>query len=187
MAGAETIHGYSAPIATQFSIFLDNKVGKMLELLDVFDGRKFRLVALSVMDSADHAVLRIVTTDSDLASRVLKTNQLPFSQCDILVVEISHEHTLNKLCKSLLAAELNIHYTYPLMVRPHGTPTIALHCDDMYLAAQILRNKQFTLLGEKDLLVEGADENPFDQPPDSPPDLPDPPDSPNSTPDFPNN
>jgi hypothetical protein len=91
---------------------------------------------------------------------------MPYSQCDILIVELSHEQTLNKLCQGLLSAELNIHYAYPLMVRPHGMPTIGLHRDDMYLAGQILRNKHFILLGEKDLMVNGADENPFDMPSD---------------------
>ena len=125
-------------------------------------------MALSVVDSADHAVVRVVTTNPEVARQTLANRRLPFSECDILVVELSHEQTLNKLCQSLLAAELNIHYAYPLMVRPHGVPTIALHCDDMHLAGQILRNKKFTLLGERDLIVDGEDDNPFDVPEDPP-------------------
>jgi len=162
MAGNETLQGYSAPSSTQFSVFLDNRVGKMLELIEVFDGRRLRIVALSVIDSADHAVVRLVTTNSALARQTLSKRKLPFSECNILVVELSHEQTLNKLCVALLSAELNLHYAYPLMVRPHGMPTIALHCDDMFLAGNILRSKAFTLLGEKDLMVDGEDENPFD-------------------------
>jgi len=164
MAGQETLQGYSAPSNTQFSVFLDNRCGKLLELLDVFDGRKVRIVAISVVDSADHAVVRLVTTSPDLARKTLKNHNLPFSECDIIVVELTADQTLNKLCTSLLSAELNIHYAYPLMVHPHGTPTIALHCDDMYFAGQILRSKHFTLLGDKDLLIDGDDQNPFDLP-----------------------
>ena len=50
-----------------------------------------------------------------------------------------------------LALELNIRFAYPLMLRPNGTPTIALAVDDQYLAGQILRQKNFRLLGEEDL------------------------------------
>ncbi|GIW73855.1 MAG: hypothetical protein KatS3mg103_0377 [Phycisphaerales bacterium] len=55
------------------------------------------------------------------------------------------------LCLSLLGAELNIHFAYPLMLRPNGTATIALSVDDMTLAGQILRRKCFRLFGEADL------------------------------------
>ena len=51
----------------------------------------------------------------------------------------------------LLGAELNIHFAYPVMLRPNGTPTIALSVDDLTLAGQLLRRKDFKLLGEGDL------------------------------------
>jgi hypothetical protein len=143
--------GYEAPRNTQFSAFLDNRCGKLLELVEIFDGHAVNMVALSVIDSADHAVVRLVTSRSDLARRLLQRHQIPFSEAEILVVELSAGQTLSKLCISLLSAELNIHYAYPLMVRPHGVPTIAIHTDDQVLAGQILRRKMFTLLGENDL------------------------------------
>lgn len=152
---------YNPPSNTQFSVFLDNKVGRLLDLLEVFDGKKLRLVALSVVDAADHAVVRMVTTNPDLVRQTLNYNKLAFSETEILVVELSHAHTLHQLCVALLSAEINIHYAYPLMVRPHGTPTIALHCDDQYMAGQILLKKQFTVLGDGDLFVNGEDENPI--------------------------
>ena len=51
----------------------------------------------------------------------------------------------------LLGAELNIRFAYPLMLGANGTPTIALAVDDYVLAGQILRKKNFRLLGEHDL------------------------------------
>ncbi|MHC4082822.1 MAG: acetolactate synthase, partial [Planctomycetota bacterium] len=61
------------------------------------------------------------------------------------------DHTLTSMCLYLLGAELNIRFAYPLMLRPDGTPTIALAVDDQTLAGQILRKKRFRLLGEEDL------------------------------------
>lgn len=147
----QTTFGYEAPSNTQFSVFLDNKVGKLLELVETFDGQALRLVALSVIDSKDHAVVRLVTSRAELARRLLTRKKFAFSETDILVVELAREQSLAKLCLSLLSAELNIHYAYPLMVRPHGAATIALSCDDLILAGQILLRKRFILLGENDL------------------------------------
>lgn len=146
-----TTQAYEPPQTTQFSVFLDNKVGKLLELVEVFDGQALDLVALSILDTADCAIVRMVTSRADLARRLLKRHELPFSETEILVVELEPGHTLAKMCISLLSAELNIHYAYPLMVRPHGAATIAIHTDDQVLAGQILRRKMFTLLGENDL------------------------------------
>ena len=143
--------GYQSPSNTQFSAFLDNRCGKLLELVEALDGHALRLVALSVVDAVDYAVVRLVTSRAELARRLLGRQKIPFSEAEILVVELGPDHTLSKLCISLLSAELNIHYAYPLMVRPHGVPTIALHTDDQFLAGQILRRKLFTLLGENDL------------------------------------
>jgi len=143
--------GYEPPKNTQFSVFLDNRCGKLLHLLEVFEGHALKVVALNVVDSSDHAVVRILTSRSDLARRLLQRHQLPFSEASVLVIELDSSHTLALMCSSLLSAELNIFFAYPLMVRPHGQPTIALHTDDQLFAGQILRRKLFTLLGENDL------------------------------------
>ena len=55
------------------------------------------------------------------------------------------------ICSALLAAEINIHYAYPLLLRPRGSPALALYVEDPTLAAQLLIKKGFTLIGESDL------------------------------------
>lgn len=147
----QTALGYEPPRNTQFSVFLDNRVGRLLDLLEVFDGHSLTLAGLSVVDSADHAVVRVLTSRSELASRLLQRHGLAFSEAEVLADEISRDKTLTALCRNLLTAELNIHYAYPLLVRPRGLPVIALHADDIFLSAQILRRKQFNLLAENDL------------------------------------
>jgi hypothetical protein len=151
--GPITTRGYEAPMNTQFSVFLSNRVGKMLELVNVFDGHALKLAAMSVVDSADHAVIRVVTSRAELARRLLKRHELPFSEADVLLVEIdeARNRTLADMCATLLEAEINILYSYPLLVRPHGLPALAVCTDDQILAGQVLRRKLFTLLGENDL------------------------------------
>lgn len=147
----DTTQGYAPPIVTQFSVFLPNKVGKLLDLVELFDGSECQVCAISVHESSDCAIVRLITNASRKARDMLRENKLAFSETDLLVVELSQGHTLSSLCLSLLGAELNIQFAYPLMLRPNGTPTIALAVDDLTLAGQILRRKQFRLFGEGDL------------------------------------
>jgi hypothetical protein len=152
MVPQETSRGYCPPVVRQFSVFLENKVGKLFELVRVFDeAPDVHLCAFSVVESSDHAVVRIIPNNADAAREVLREHVLPFSEFDLLIVELADDHTLTSMCLYLLGAELNIRFAYPLMLRPDGTPTIALAVDDQTLAGQILRKKQFRLLGEEDL------------------------------------
>ncbi len=148
----ETTQGYSPPTVRQFSVFLDNKVGKLLELVGLFDeAPNVHLCAFSVLESSDHAVVRIIPNNADAARGLLRKNSLAFSEFDLLIVELVSDHNLTSMCLYLLGAELSIRFAYPLMLRPDGTPTIALAVDDQVLAGQVLRRKNFRLLGEGDL------------------------------------
>ena len=136
----------------QFAVFLDNKVGKLLELLKLFeDDSMVNVAALSVMDSSDHAVVRMIFSNADAARHLLRKNNYTFSELDLIVVQIGQGQSLTKLCLHLLGAELNIRFVYPGLMRAASEPCVALAVDDTYLAGQILLRKRFTLLGEEDL------------------------------------
>jgi hypothetical protein len=148
----ETSQGYAPPIVTQVSVFLANKVGRLLDLVEAFDrAGDCQICALSVHEASDCAIVRLITNNSAAAKGILRRQNMPYSETDILVVELTQGKTLANLCVPLLSAELNIHFAYPLMLRPNGTPTIALAVDDLTLAGQILRRKEFRLFGECDL------------------------------------
>jgi len=158
-----TLQGYTPPSNTQFSVFLANRCGTLLELLEVFEDCPARLAALNVVESADCAIARLLTTDSDLMRQALQDKGLSFAESEVLVVELPGDMMLNHICRALLGAELNIHAAYPVMVGVSGASAIVLHCDDMHLAAKILRAKQFDLLGEGDLAAGDVDDSPFDE------------------------
>jgi hypothetical protein len=136
----------------QFGVFLDNKVGKLLELLRLFDDQHgLQLAAFSVVESSDHAVVRLIFNNADAARVVLRSHHYTFSEVDLLVVELSDGRSLTNLCLHLLGAELNIRFAYPVMLRREDSPTVAIAVDDLTLAGQILLRKRFRLLGEEDL------------------------------------
>jgi hypothetical protein len=153
MMPQQTSQGYSPPSVRQFSVFLENKVGRLLELVRLFDeAPDVHLCGMSVLESSDHGVARLITSNGQVAERLLREHGVAFAVVDLLVVELCGNHTLSSMCMCLLGAELNIRFAYPLMFGADGTPTIALAVDDHVLAGQILRRKNFRLLGEADLV-----------------------------------
>lgn len=147
----DTTQGYCPPTAVQFSVFLSNKVGKMLDLTENFDEATVSLCAISVHEASDHAVVRLITNDAHEARRILKADNLPFSEHEVLIVELREGLTLSRMCLFLLGAEINIAFAYPMMNSSPNSSAIAIAVDDPTLAGQILRRKGFTLLGECDL------------------------------------
>ncbi len=144
--------GETAPSVRQFGVFLDNKVGKLLELLQLFDEQPgLQVAAFSVVDSSDHAVVRLIFTNADAARVVLRSHHYTFSEVDLLVVELPEGKSLTNICLHLLGAELNIRFAYPVMLRSEASPIVAIAVDDHILAGQILMRKRFRMLGEEDL------------------------------------
>ena len=150
----KTAKGHEEPYAVQFSVFLANRVGQLKELAELFANKAVQIAGLSIVDSTDWAVVRLVATDTDQARHVLSAHSLPFTESHVLLVEVSDEASLSKLCTHLLAAEISVHFAYPLTVRSHENPVMVFHVDDHILATQILRNHNFTLLGHEDLEAE---------------------------------
>ena len=73
-----TMQGYSPPTVTQFSVFLNNKVGKLLDLLEGFNDSACQICAISVHEASDHAVVRLITNDCKLARQKLREERLAF-------------------------------------------------------------------------------------------------------------
>ena len=146
-----TAQSFEPPRNTQFSVFLAQRVGKLLEVLDLFEGRGVTLAGMSIVDATDHAVIRLLTSNAELTRRILARNDLPYSEAPVVAVEVEDWGSFGKACRALLRAELSIHYAYPLLVRPRGLPVLVLYTDDPILTAQVLRRSMFTLLAENDL------------------------------------
>ncbi len=149
----ETMQGYKVPCVRQFSVFLENRVGRLLDLLRHFDDASHvHVVGLNVIDSSDHAVVRIIPDNADAARLMLHDLSISFSESDVVVAMIDESHSLADLCLYLLGAELNIHFIYSLIKQPMiGDSLVALAIDDLTLGGQLLVKKGFSLLGEAEL------------------------------------
>jgi hypothetical protein len=144
--------GFELPRVRQFTVFLDNRVGRLHALARQLDIQKCRIVAISVQESADAALVRLICSDSECGRDALQKGNFFFGESELLAVEMPRGNgdPLVVLCTALLTAEINIHYAYPFLIHLRG-PTLAVYLDDPTLAAQILMRKGFKLIGESDL------------------------------------
>jgi hypothetical protein len=150
----ETLQGRNWPSVTQYSVFLENRVGQLLEIVRAFQGSKVRIVGLSISDSADCCIIRVVLSHPEQGREILNLNNLPFAENELLAIELpAGGQSLVELCSALLQAEINIHYAYPLIVHPHGRSAIAMHVDNLEQAGATLREKGFEILCEADFLA----------------------------------
>ena len=152
---SETLQGYSVPSVRQFSVFLENRVGRLLDLLRHFDDASHvHVMGLNVMDSSDHAVIRMIPDNADAARHLLRELGISFSELDVIVSVIDDSHSLADMCLYLLGAELNILFIYSLIQQSSiGESVITVAVDDLTLGGQLLLRKGFNLLGEGDLHV----------------------------------
>jgi hypothetical protein len=150
---AATSRGQSWPCLRQFNVFTENRVGRLHELMRLFEGPEIHVVALSVANSVDCAFVRIMVNDSDRGREILNLSKFAFTEIDLVGVELPPgPKPMMNICLALLQAELNVHYTYPLLYRRHGRGAIALFVDDVDLALRTLEEKGMRIVTENDLL-----------------------------------
>src|SRR5262245_3556188 len=107
----ETAHGRDWPSVRQFNVFVENRVGTLLSVVRRFEASDNRIVSLTVVDSADCAILRMVLSDPERARETFDSAKLPITESDLLVVELPDgDQPLVHICKALLGAEISIHY-----------------------------------------------------------------------------
>ena len=150
--GLSTARGRDWPSVRQFNVFVANRLGGLASVVRRFETTDIRIVSLTVVDSADCAIIRLVLSDPERALEIFEQASLPVTESDLLVVELPEgTQPLLEICKALLAVEISIHYAYQLMAGHDGKPAMALHVEDIETAVQHLHQKGFTLLSENDL------------------------------------
>jgi hypothetical protein len=147
-----TAEALRQPLVRQFSVFLENKVGALLDLTRTLGEANVHICGLSVVDTADSAVIRMVVDDPERCHDALHKAQIPVSESELVVVELPRgPEKLDNVLRQLVAAEVNIQYTYSLMVRPRDKALLALHCEDPDFAREVLTRTGFAVLSQKDI------------------------------------
>jgi hypothetical protein len=150
--GFGTMRGRNYPSIRQFTVFMENKVGRLLEVIRRFEGSNVRIVALSINESAECAFVRLLLSHPEQGREILERAGLNLIESDLIVVELPQGHQpLLQVCTALLQAEVNIVQAYPLLVRPHDRAAVALMVDNIEMAMETLASKGFSMITEGDL------------------------------------
>jgi hypothetical protein len=97
----------------QVSVFLENKPGRLAKVLSALAKEKVNLTALTVMDSHEHSVLRMVADDVPRTTKVLDALGARHAESDVLLVELRNQvGALARVCELLGAEHVNIDYAY---------------------------------------------------------------------------
>ena len=140
------------PLVRQFSVFLENKVGALLDLTRTLGDSNVHVCGISVVDTADASVVRIVVDDPERCREALGKAGIAVSESNLVVVEMPRgPEKLDTVLRCLVAGEVNIQYTYSLMIRPHDKAVLALHCEDPEFARDVLIKAGYSVLGQKDI------------------------------------
>ncbi|MGH7128120.1 MAG: acetolactate synthase [Planctomycetaceae bacterium] len=150
-----TMRGRAWPTLRQFCVFLENRVGRMHDLLRHLESDDLRVMALSIVDSVDFAVARLVLSNYERARELFDLSEFMVVETDVVGVQLPDEsQPYVSICTALLQAEVNIHYTYPLLYRRQGRGAIVLCVDDIDQALKTLEEKRHRIVAENDLLED---------------------------------
>lgn len=135
----------------QFSIYAENKVGRLNEIISVLSANQVHIMALSSVDSTDSTIIRIIVDYFEQAATLLEENNFPFNTVEVIAVEINSEENLKRVTSCLVEAEINLHYIYPFLMRPYGRSGLVLRLEDNELAIEVLRRHQVNVLSQEDI------------------------------------
>ena len=153
--GPSTMRGRDWPCLRQFGVFLENRVGNLSELLRHLEGHELRVMALSIVDSVDCAVVRLVLDNYERGRELFDLSRFTVFETDLIGVELPDDpQPYVRIFMALLQAELSIHYTYPLLYRRKGRGAIALYVDDTDLGLKTLADLGFRIITEGDLMED---------------------------------
>jgi hypothetical protein len=150
--GYATARGRNWPTLRQFTVFLENRVGQLMEVVRRFDGSRVRIVALSINDSGECAFVRFLLSHPEQGREILERAGLALIESDLIGVELPEDgQPLLRICTALLQAEVNIIQAYPILARPRGRPAVALMVDNTEMGLETLAAKGFSMITEGDL------------------------------------
>ena len=97
----------------QISVFLENKPGRLANVLRALEKQKINITGMTVMDKHEHSVLRLVPDNAVQAAKVMQSLNTPFTESDVLLVELRNQPgALAHVCENLAGGHISIEYAY---------------------------------------------------------------------------
>ncbi|HVN57510.1 MAG TPA: hypothetical protein VMT63_04380 [Bacteroidales bacterium] len=137
-------------IIHQLSVFLENKSGRLTEVLEVLGRENIRITALSVADTSDFGLLRIIVSDPVKAKAALKEGKFTVNITEVISVMAPDEaRYYARILKILSDLDISVEYTYAFSSGKKSV--IVLRCSDNEKAIEALKAHEMELLRDSDL------------------------------------
>jgi hypothetical protein len=130
-------------IGKQVTAFLENKPGRLSNICSALAREKVNIAALTVMDTKERSVLRLVTDDMARTKTVLTSLGTPYQESDVLVVELDNRPgALAKVCETLAEEHVNIDYAYCSAGTRNGRTVGIFKVSNLIKASHALTNNK---------------------------------------------
>ena len=125
----------------QISVFLENKAGRLAEATQILGDGGINIRALSVADTADFGVLRMIVNNPDKATEVLKGAGFTVSETEVLAAEVpDRSGGLAGVLQILVKATINVEYVYCLIEKSGESAIVVLRVENIENAQDVLRS-----------------------------------------------
>jgi hypothetical protein len=137
--------------AEQISVFLENKAGWLAEITRVLAEADVNIRALSVADTSDFGILRLMVNDNDRAGAALKEHGFTVAKTDVVAVEVEDKPGgLNRILELLSKKNINVEYMYAFVQYTGKDAVMVFRFDDIDAAIKLLQENNVKVLeGEK--------------------------------------
>ncbi len=131
----------------QIAVFLENKSGRLAEITRILAENDINIRALSVADTADFGILRLIVDKVDRAKEALRDGGFTVGKTDVVAVEVpDRSGGLASVLKVVTVAGLNVEYMYAFVNKSGSNAVLIFRFDDMDKAIEILEQSNFVLL-----------------------------------------
>lgn len=136
----------------QLSIFVENKPGRLEAIIDTLGKNNINIRALSIADTTDFGILRLIVDDVDRAKSVLKETGVISKRTDVVAVFLDDRSGgLAKVLSVLTAGGLNIEYMYAFLTKTEGKAMMVLKADDEQKALDVLEANSIPTASPEDM------------------------------------
>jgi hypothetical protein len=147
----KAMRGRQPDAVTQFSIFTANRMGRLHDLIALLSSNSVHVLAVTVLDTSETAIIRVVVDDPQAARVLLPENGFAFTESELLVVEIEAATQLPELMAAFLEAEVNINYMYCFIPHPQGKSILGVSIEDKDVGEKVLGRHNFRVLRQSDI------------------------------------